>query len=89
MEIPIRHAARLYSEMLEYCERWDPTPEAERARRLFQPFLDLEHNPYVYELMTGLENLDQLLAGVDMKKLFDHVPFKWLLIPRRTWSHTG
>ncbi|MBP8646402.1 MAG: hypothetical protein KBH99_09810 [Syntrophobacteraceae bacterium] len=83
VEIPIRHAARLYSEMLGYCGRWDPTPEAERARRLFQPFLDLERNPYVYELMTGLENPDQLPAGVDMKRLFDHVPFKWLLIPKK------
>lgn len=83
VEIPVRHAARLYSEMLEYCGPWHPTSEAERARRLFQPFLDLERNPYVYDLMTGLENPDRLLAGVDMKRLFDHVPFKWLLIPKK------
>jgi len=82
-EIPIWHAARLFMEMAEYCGERGRTPEADTAKRLLQPFLDVERKPYAYSLMADVEHPERFLNAIDVKSLLEKVPFKWLLISQK------
>ncbi|HOV85218.1 MAG TPA: hypothetical protein PLM79_02585 [Syntrophobacteraceae bacterium] len=82
-EIPIWHAARLFMEMAEYCGERGRTPEADTAKRLFQPFFEPERKPYAYSLMADVENPERFLNGIDVMGLLEKVPYSWLFFPQK------
>ncbi len=77
-EIPLRHAARLFFDMLDFWTGNNSYTEIERARELFKRWHEPDAKPYVYELMPEIENPGQNLAGVDVLELLKDMDLTWL-----------
>jgi hypothetical protein len=77
-EIPLRHAARLFFEMLEFWTGKGSYAHLERGREIFKRYHDPEAKPYVYDLMAPLEDPQQLFSEVDMEGLSEDMDLSWL-----------
>lgn len=81
-EIPIRHGARLFFEMLDFSQDPTPPPDVEEARRLLTPYHDPGTPPYVYEIMDpgGLQT--RRLTEQETLALLAPMDLSWLLFPK-------
>ena len=82
IEIPMHHAARLVFELLEWSKGKGVSADATQARELLQPFLDLQRQPPVYELMAPVDNVKERLADVQDEELLKVLDIS-LLLPSR------
>jgi hypothetical protein len=80
VEIPMWHAARLYFELVEFCERRGNASEIERARQLLQPFHDTERLPYAFELMPAIDDPGRRLRAIDKNALLEAVVSESILL---------
>ena len=76
-EVPLRHLARLFFEMLEY-RGGDSHPSVEQARRVLTPYHDPESKPYAFELMPEVEHPELHLDEVDAPAVVEGVDVSWL-----------
>lgn len=78
VEIPIRHAARLYFDMVDFWTARKPYPEMERAGDLLQRFREPDSRPYAYELLPPIDDPARHLAEVDVGALLEGMDLTWL-----------
>jgi hypothetical protein len=76
-EIPLRHAARLFFDMLGFWTGKNPRNEIERAREIFKRWHKPDGRPYVYELMPEIENHENL-PDFDVNDLLSDMDLTWL-----------
>ncbi len=81
-EVPIRHAARVFFELLEWFPKKESLPEIEEARQLLQPYHDPQEPPYAYELMPALDDRERLFHDVDVEALWEDIDPSWLVFPQ-------
>ncbi|MGC9195312.1 MAG: hypothetical protein ACP5IL_07645 [Syntrophobacteraceae bacterium] len=82
-EIPPRHAARLFFEMLDLWTGKGSYAHLERARDIFTRYRDPEAKPYVHELMSALEDPEQFFSDVDMESLSEDMDLSWLRFDKK------
>ncbi len=81
-EIPVRHAAKLFFEMLGLWTGKSSYAELERARVLLGPYREPAAQPYVYELMPEIEHPEGLLSEIDPGALLEGLDLSWLRFSR-------
>lgn len=81
-EVPSWHAAKIYFEILHFHGEQNIPPEAEKAKRLFQPFYDSEKLPYAYQLFPLLEQPGEHFGEVDIESLLQSMPAEALRFPK-------
>lgn len=81
-EVPIRHAARLLFEMLDFHGREVADSDVEAAKRLLRPFHDPEKPPYVYEMMPPVEQPEVRVREVNGARLLERTDIGWLVFTR-------
>jgi hypothetical protein len=77
-EIPIRHAARLFFDMLDFWTGNNLYTEIERARDLFKRWHEPDGKPYVYELMPEIERPEPSSVDFDVDELLQDMDLTWL-----------
>jgi hypothetical protein len=85
-EIPLRHAARLFFEMLDFWTGNNPYPEVERAREILRRWHEPDSKPYVYELMPEIEHPGRDLADLDVEDLLTEMDYSWLFFGKEELS---
>ncbi len=78
IEIPIRHAARLFFDMLDFWTGKGSHTQLERARDLFKGYHDPDKEPYVYELMPEIENPEKYFPELEIRELLESMDLAWL-----------
>ena len=78
IEIPLRHAALLFFEMLDFWTEKKSYPHLERGRDLFKRYYEPGGKPYVYELMPEIEDAEELLPEIEEEELFSSMDLSWL-----------
>lgn len=81
-EVPIRHAARLFFELLDFHGREEANPDIESAKKMLRPFHDPEKPPYVYELMPPVEQPEIKVRDLNATKLLEKTDVAWLFFTR-------
>ncbi len=81
-EIPMWHVARLFSEMVMFWEAPGTNPEVDELSRFLAPFHDPEKSPYIYELMSPVDNLLEKLREIRVEALLGKMDIQWLFFPR-------
>ena len=77
-EIPLRHAARLFFDMLDFWTGKGAYTQLERARDLLKAYHDPEKKPYVYELMPEIENPEKYFPELKTEELLEAMDLSWL-----------
>ncbi len=77
-EIPLRHAARLFFDMLDFRIAKSLDLGIERARELFKRWHEPAARPYVYELMPEIENPEQKFVEIPIEELLKDMDLSWL-----------
>ncbi len=77
-EIPLRHAARLFFEMLDLWTGKGSYAHLERGRDIFARYHQPDAKPHVYELMAQIEHPEQFWAQVDVDSLIEGLDLSWL-----------
>ena len=80
-EIPVRHMAKLFHEMLDYHGE-DSQPGIEQTRRLLAPYYDPRQKPYVFELMPDIEHAERHLAALVPETVTEGVDISWLFFSK-------
>lgn len=80
--IPLRHAARLFFDMLDFWTGKGSYAQLERGRNIFEKYLVPDARPYVYELMPELKNPGQLFSEIQIERLFQNMDLSWLRFTR-------
>lgn len=78
VEIPLRHVARLFFDMLDFWTGKGTYTQLERARDLLKPYHDPERKPYVYELMPEIENPEKYFPELKIEELLEAMDLSWL-----------
>lgn len=81
-EVPVWHAARLFSDMIAFCEAPADSPGAEELTGLLTPFSEPERLPYIYELMPPIDSPLERLRTIKPEVLLEKVDALWLFFPR-------
>jgi hypothetical protein len=82
LEIPLRHAARLFFDMLDFWTGRGSYDQLERARNLFARYHDPDKRPYVYELMPEIENPEKHFGELEIEGLLKGMDLSWLLFDK-------
>jgi hypothetical protein len=78
VEIPLRHVARLFFDMLDFWTGKGTYTQLERARDLLKAYRDPERKPYVYELMPEIENPEKYFPELKIEELLEAMDLSWL-----------
>ncbi|MDR3568043.1 MAG: hypothetical protein P4L43_08460 [Syntrophobacteraceae bacterium] len=78
VEVPIRHAARLFFEMVDFWTGKGSYGQLERGRAIFARYHEPDVRPYVYELMEEIEHPEQLFTQIDISRLLEDMDLSWL-----------
>jgi hypothetical protein len=78
LEIPLRHAARLFFDMLDFWTGKASYSHLERARDLLKRYHEPDQRPYVYELMTEIENPERHFDELEIEELVKDMDLWWL-----------
>jgi hypothetical protein len=78
LEIPLRHVARLFFDMLDFWTGKGSYAQLERARDLLKAYHDPAGKPYVYELMSEIENPDRYFPELKIEELLEAMDLSWL-----------
>ncbi|NTU48924.1 MAG: hypothetical protein HGA84_07985 [Syntrophobacteraceae bacterium] len=81
-EIPMWHAARLFSEMITFSEAPGSAFEVEELTKLLAPFRNPEKLPYIYELMDPVDNPLERLREIKVEALLGKMDIQWLFFPK-------
>lgn len=77
-QVPLRHAARLFFEMLDFWTGKGSYAHLERGRDIFARYYEPDSKPYVYDLMPELENPEQFFEEVEVDRLLEDMDLSWL-----------
>jgi hypothetical protein len=77
-EIPLRHVARLFFDMLAFWTGKGSYAQLERARDLLKAHYDPDKKPYVYELMPEIENPEKYFPELKIEELLEAMDLSWL-----------
>src|SRR5208283_3352889 len=77
-EIPLRHVARLFFDMLAFWTGKGSYTQLERARDLLKAYYDPDKKPYVYELMPEIENPEKYFPELKIEELLEAMDLSWL-----------
>ncbi len=80
-EIPLWHAARLFSDMVTFWEAPGENSKAAQLKRLLEPYHDPERLPYIYELMPPVDDPAERLREVKPEGFLGKMDVLWLLFP--------
>lgn len=86
VEIPVRHAARLFFEMLDFCTGKRTDRELEQGRDIFGRFFEPDRKPYVYELMMEVDEPERYLPEIDIAELLEGMDLSWLKFSKEELS---
>lgn len=81
-EVPLYHAARLFFELLDFCNSKEASAVRDQASRLLSPFHDPAKPPYAYGLIPPLDEPGVFLEKVDTGNLLNSVDWSWLVFPK-------
>ncbi|MDA8307332.1 MAG: hypothetical protein M0Z81_10935 [Deltaproteobacteria bacterium] len=77
-DVPLRHAAGLFFEMLDFWTGKGSYAHLERGRDIFARYHEPGARPYVYDLMAGIEHPEQFFDEVEIQRLLEDMDLSWL-----------
>ncbi|MDR3555336.1 MAG: hypothetical protein P4L55_11320 [Syntrophobacteraceae bacterium] len=77
-EVPLRHAAKLFFEMLDFWTGKGTYAHLERGRDIFARYHEPDTKPYVYDLMPEIEHPEQFFDEVEVDRLLEDMDLSWL-----------
>lgn len=82
LEIPVWHAARLYSEMSDMWTGQGRRAEVEQGRDLLKRYRDGGRKPYAYELFDRIDDPASRVQEIVPPQLFEGMDLSWLRFSR-------
>jgi len=86
LEIPLRHSAKLFFDMLGFWTGKDTYAQLERGRDIFSRYHEPDKKPYVYELLPEIEEPENSFSEVNIRELLKDMDLTWLRFSKEELS---